>query len=86
MGEGMAVVFAQRALGRGADVAEDESGGGLGGDSLEVRAVPSGDGRSEEAWRRAKFGIGVEAYAEAIGVVLSFVLWEASRSEGVVVG
>jgi hypothetical protein len=44
MSEGVAVIFAKRAFGRGAYVAEDESGSSFGGDSLQVRAVPCWDG------------------------------------------
>lgn len=70
MGKGVAVVLTEGALGGGADVAKDEAGRRLGRNALEVGAVPCGDGRGEEAGRRAELGVCVEAYAEAIGVVL----------------
>lgn len=67
--EGVAVLVREVALGGGADMGEDERGAGLGCQALEVQAVPSGDGRGEDAWLRAKFGVGVVANAEAIAVV-----------------
>lgn len=71
MGEGVAVVFGQGAFGRGADMAKDEPRGRFRGDSLEVRAVPGGDRRCEEAWRRAELGVSVEPYAKAIRIILA---------------
>lgn len=67
----VAVVLGEGALGRGADMGEDEPRRRLGGDALQVGAVPGGYGRGEEARRRAKLGVGVEAYAEAIRVILA---------------
>lgn len=51
MCERVAVVFAQGALGRGSDMAKDKAGCGLGGDTLQVGAVPGGNGRCEKAGR-----------------------------------
>lgn len=67
----MAVVLAESAVSGGADVGEDEAGGGLAGNAFEVGAVPGRDGRAEEAGGLAEFGVGVEADAEAVGVVLA---------------
>jgi hypothetical protein len=52
-------------------MAKDESRGGLGGDALQVGAIPGGDRRRKQAGRRSEFLVGVEAYAEAICIVLS---------------
>jgi hypothetical protein len=38
---------------------------------VQVHTVPGGCGRGEEARRGAEFRVGVEANAEAIGIVLS---------------
>ena len=43
---------------------EDESRCSLRCDTVEVRAVPGRDRRGEEAWRRAEFGVCVEADAD----------------------
>lgn len=40
----MAVVLAEGALSGGSNMAKDETGGGLGSYTLEVGAVPSGNG------------------------------------------
>lgn len=71
MREGVAVIFAQGALGGGADMTKDQTGGRLGSYSLEVGTVPGGYRGGEEAGRRAQLRVGVEADAEAIGVVLA---------------
>ena len=71
MAEGVAIILAQGALGGGSDVSEDQPAGGLAGDALEVGAVPGGDGRGEEAGSGAELGVGVEADAEPIGIVLA---------------
>lgn len=71
MGERMAVVFAQGSFSCRAYMAKDESGSGLGGDSLEVGAVPGRNSRREETRCGAKLGISVEAYAETICVILT---------------
>ena len=52
-------------------MAEDESGRGLGGNSLQIRTIPGGDGRGKQAGRRPKLGFGVESYSKAIGVVVA---------------
>jgi hypothetical protein len=67
----VAVVLAQGTLGRGTDMAKDKAGCGLGGDALQVGAVPGGNGGCEKARRCAKFRVGVEAYTEAICIVLA---------------
>lgn len=71
MGKGVAVVLAKGAFGGGAHVAEYQAGGGFRGDTVEVGAVPGGNGRCEDEGRGAKLGFGIETYAEAIGVVLA---------------
>jgi len=71
MAERVAVVFAERALGGSADVRKNQARGCLGGETLEVGAVPGRGSRSEEAGCSAQLGIGVEANAEAIGIVLT---------------
>lgn len=71
MGEGVAVVFSQRTLGRGANMAKDESRSGFGGDSLEVRAVPGWNSRREETRRWTELGVGVETYAKTIRIILT---------------
>lgn len=71
MRERMAVIFGERALGRGADMAKDEAGSGLGSDTLQVGAVPGRDGGGKEAWSGSQLRIGVEAYAKAVCVVLA---------------
>ncbi len=71
MAERVAVVLAQRPLGGRANMGEDQVGGGLGGEALQVGAVPGGRGRGEQARRGAELGICVEADAEAVGVVLA---------------
>jgi hypothetical protein len=71
MAERVAVVLAQGALGRGANMGKYEPGCGLGGDSLEVRAVPGGDRGREEARSLAELRVSVETDAEAIRVVLA---------------
>lgn len=67
----MAVVLAQGALGRSPNMAKDKAGSGLGGDALQVGTVPGGNGRGEKARRGAELRVGVEAYAEAICIVLA---------------
>lgn len=71
MRKGMAVVLREGALGRGTNMAEDETGGGLGGDTLQIGAVPGRDGRGEETRSWTKLRVGVKAYSEAIGIVLA---------------
>lgn len=82
MCKGMAVVFAEGALGRGPDVAKDKPRRRLGCYSVKVGAVPGRNGGSEETWCTAQLGIGVEAYPKAICIVLTAtsVLDEASVS------
>lgn len=65
----VAVGVAEISFGGGAHVCEDEGGGGFGGESREVDAVPGGDGRSEDAGVGAERGGGVVPDAEAIAVV-----------------
>lgn len=65
------VVFAEGSFGCGSDVAENEVRGRLGRYSLKVGAVPSGNGRCEETRRSAKLGVGVEAYAKTVCIVLT---------------
>lgn len=62
----MAVVIAEGAFGRCADVGEDQRGCGLGGYSLEVDAIPGGSGRCEDAGLRAKLRVGVVSNAKSI--------------------
>ena len=69
--KGVAVVLAKGSLGRGAHVREDQARGRLGGDAVEVRAVPCRYGRGEEAGGGPELRVRVEAYAEAIGIVLA---------------
>ena len=71
IGKGVAVVFAQGTFCGSADVGEDQPGGGFGGEAVQVGAVPSGHGGCEEARTGAEFRIGVEANAEAVGIVLA---------------
>lgn len=71
MAEGVAVVLAQGAFCGGPDVGEDKARGRLGGDALQVCAVPRRNRRGEEARGRPQLGVGVESDAEAISVVLS---------------
>ena len=71
MRERMAVIFAQGAFGRCADMAKDKPGGGFRGDSLQVGAVPSGDSRREQARCGTQLGVSIESYSKAICVVLA---------------
>lgn len=71
MAKRVTIVFAERSFGRSSDVGENELGGGLRGDTLQVGAVPRWDRRGEEAWRVAQLGIGIEAYPEAVCIVLT---------------
>lgn len=71
MCEWMAVVFGEGAFGRGAHVGEDETGCGLGSDTVQIGAVPRRDGRGEEARSGPEFRIGIKSYSEAICVVLA---------------
>ena len=71
IGKGVAVVFAQGTFGSSTDMGEDQSGGSLGGEAVQVGAVPSGNGGGEEARAGAEFRIGVEADAEAVSIVLA---------------
>lgn len=71
VGKGVAVVLAQGAFGCGTDVGEDQPRGSLGGKSVQIGAVPGGDSRREEARAGTEFCIGVEADAEAVGIVLA---------------
>ena len=52
-------------------MAKDKARCGLGGDTLQVGAIPGGNSRCEKARRCAKLRVGVKAYAEAICVVLT---------------
>lgn len=69
--EGVAVVLADRAFGSRTDVGKDESGRGLGCDSLQVHAVPGRGRRCEEARRGAQLVVCIETNTEAVGIVLS---------------
>lgn len=42
MAERVTVIFAERSFGRGSDMREDETRCGLGGHTVEIRAVPDG--------------------------------------------
>ncbi|CAG8469950.1 2928_t:CDS:2, partial [Scutellospora calospora] len=52
--ERVAVGVGEGAFGAGADVGEDQRADGLAGQTLEVAAVPGGDGRGEDARLRAQ--------------------------------
>jgi len=69
--ERVAVVLAQGALSSSSDVGEDEVRCRLGGQPLQVDAVPCGGRGCEEAGGGAELGFCVEADAEAVGIVLS---------------
>lgn len=71
MAERVAVVFAQRTFGRSAYVGEDQVGSSLGGEPLQIHAVPGGGCRCEQAGGLAEFRVCVEANTEAIGIVLA---------------
>lgn len=49
MAEWVAVVLTKRAFGGGTNVGKYKSRCGLGGDTMEVGAIPCGNGRGEEA-------------------------------------
>jgi hypothetical protein len=70
MGEWVAIVFAEGAFGRGTDMCEYKSRGGLGGYALKVCAVPCRNRRSKKARSEAQPSVGVEANAKPIGIVL----------------
>jgi hypothetical protein len=55
----MAVVITQRSLSCGTDMSKYERRGGLGRNTLEIDAVPGGDGRGKDARLGAKLGVGV---------------------------
>lgn len=71
MCERVAVVLAQGTFGGSAHMGEDEVRCRLGGDSLQVCAIPRRDGRCEQAGRRSQLRIGVESYSETVGIVLA---------------
>jgi hypothetical protein len=62
----MAVVITKGAFCGRSNMGEDQRRGRLGGYPLQVDAVPSGDGRGEDAWLWPKLGIGIVAYAKTI--------------------
>ena len=72
--ERVAVVIRERALSCGAHVREYEIRAGLRCEAFEVLAVPGGEGRGEDAWFRAEFGVCIEAYSEAIAVYWTAVI------------
>jgi len=49
-------------------VCKDQLGAGLASQPLQVLAVPSWEGRSEDAWFGTEPGICIESHAEAISV------------------
>lgn len=66
MAERVAVVVTKGAFGSGANVCEDEMGGGLGGNPLEVDTVPRRRSRREDARFGTKLGFSVVANSKAI--------------------
>jgi len=50
MAERVTVVIAERSFGGGSNVGKDKRRSRLGGDALEVNAVPGGCRRGEDAW------------------------------------
>ena len=66
MRKGVAVIITERTFGSGSHMGKDQWRGRLRGYTLQVDAVPGGDGRSEDAWLWAKLWVGIVAYAKAI--------------------
>jgi hypothetical protein len=52
-------------------MSEYQAGGSLGGNALKIGTVPSWNSGREKARGVSKFGVGVEPYTKAIGVVLA---------------
>jgi hypothetical protein len=68
VGERVAVVIAEGTFGACSYVGEDERGGGLGGYSLQIYAIPSGDNGGEDAGLGTKFGVSVVSNTETIAL------------------
>jgi hypothetical protein len=66
MAERMAIIIAERTFSRGADVGKNKMGGGLGGDSLEIDAVPRRYGRGENTRIWAKLWVGIVSNSKSI--------------------
>lgn len=69
--ERVAVVLGKGALCCGAHVGKYKTGGCFARQPVQIRGVPCGRSRREEAWSRTELGVGIEADAEAICIVLS---------------
>ena len=69
VGERVAVRIRKAALGRSADVGEDERGCGFRGETRQIDAVPSGRCAGEDAGVRSEGRWSVIANAEAVAVV-----------------
>ena len=69
MVERMAVAVTKAAFSGSTNVCEDERRSGLGGESVKIDAVPSGDGGGEDAGRRVNVGPGVVTDTETVTVM-----------------
>lgn len=67
----MAIVLAKGTFCGGANVTEDEARRCLGCDPLKILAIPCRNGGREDAWGGSELGVGIEADAKAIGIVLT---------------